>query len=196
MEEAKMKAEVSYLRAQINPHFLFNTLNSIYSLSIKKSDYTSEAIVKLSNMMRYVMSDANRDFVSLEDELNYIGSYIDLQKLRLNSKVKIDTKISEESYGLRIAPLILIPFIENIFKHGVNTEEDCFLKIWIDVNMRELSLFIENKKVNAQKPCLDRSGLGIENSRQRLQLLYPEHHKLEIDETSEKYSVTLKIVLK
>lgn len=196
LEEEKMKAEVSYLRAQINPHFLFNTLNSIYSLAVKKSDYTSEAIVKLSNMMRYVISETNHDYVSLEEELNYINSYIDLQKLRLTSKITIDTNISSHSYGLRIAPLLLIPFIENAFKHGVNTEEHGYIKINIDVNMRELHLYSENKKVQIQKHISEGSGLGIENSKQRLQLLYPQNHLLAISDSEEKFCVDLKITLK
>ena len=195
-EDEILKAEISYLKAQINPHFLFNTLNSIYSLSVKKSEHTSDAIVKLSNMMRYVITEANHDFVSLENELKYINSYIELQKLRLTSNVKTETEIVGDPSGLRIAPLLLIPFIENAFKHGVNTEEPCYIKIFISTKRNELHFYTENKKVKSKRSPGYDSGLGVDNSKQRLQLLYPRLHVLELNDSSETFSVDLKIILK
>jgi sensor histidine kinase YesM len=194
-EEEKMKAEVSYLKAQINPHFLFNTLNSIYSLSIKKSDETSNAIIKLSNIMRYVVSDATHEFVSVEKEIDYIKSYIELQKLRLTSSIIVQVEINIENPGKRIAPMLLIPFIENAFKHGVNTEENCFISIRIELDTNELHLIVENKKVAIQKQIEEYSGLGIQNSKNRLNLIYPSKHTLNITNGTNTYTVDLKINL-
>ena len=119
-EKEKVNAELSYLKAQINPHFLFNTLNSIYSLAIEKSDYTATAVVKLSSMMRYVITDASHKFVPLEKEINYISNYIELQKLRIDSSIKLMYTVTGDISDKKIAPLVLISFIENAFKYGVN----------------------------------------------------------------------------
>ncbi|HOZ51868.1 MAG TPA: histidine kinase, partial [Chitinophagaceae bacterium] len=123
LNKEKINAELSYLKAQINPHFLFNTLNSIYSLAIVKSDYAASSIVRLSGMMRYVLSETNEKFVSLEKEMNYIDSYIDLQKMRLGETALVNYSFNGDISNKMIAPLLLIPFIENAFKHGVNPEE-------------------------------------------------------------------------
>ncbi len=194
-EREKMNAELSYLKAQINPHFLFNTLNSIYSLAIMKSDETPTAVVKLSGMMRYVLSEATTDFVSLEKEIVYIKNYIDLQKIRFGESISLDFSINGTTNGKQIAPLILISFIENAFKHGINAEEDSVIKIKIDITAEELFLNVFNKKVAVHISEENKSGLGVENTRNRLELLYPKRHKLSIYDTEEKYLVELSIVL-
>ena len=119
-EKEKVTAELSLLKAQINPHFLFNTLNSIYSLAIDNSDYTATAIVKLSGMMRYIISEAGHDYVSLDKELAYISDYIELQQVRFDNTFKLSYSVKGGAAGKKIAPLILLPFVENAFKHGVN----------------------------------------------------------------------------
>ena len=140
-EEDKLNTELSYLKAQINPHFLFNTLNSIYSLAItENADQTSSAIVKLSGMMRYVISEANKDFVSLEKEVNYVKDYIEMQKLRLGNTVKIDPSVSGHYFIKKIAPLMLISFIENAFKHGVNAEAHSVILIELNIIDNDLTL--------------------------------------------------------
>lgn len=111
-EEEKLKAEVSYLKAQINPHFLFNTLNSLYALTIEKSDYAPDAVIKLSNMMRYVVTESTNDFVSLEREISYISDFIDMQRLRISDENKLEYIIKGDTKGRKIAPLVIIPFIE------------------------------------------------------------------------------------
>lgn len=194
-EQEKLNAELSYLKAQINPHFLFNTLNSIYSLSIQKSDHTPSAIVKLSSMMRYVVSESSRDFVSLEKELNYIRNYIELQQLRFGDAIQLLFFVDGSSGAKRIAPLILIPFVENAFKHGINAEEISKIKVSIEVDNHELRLEVYNKKVVVRKDE-EKSGLGIENTRNRLQLLYPDRHILSITDAKEDFSVLLTIRLK
>lgn len=181
IETEKANAELSYLKAQINPHFLFNTLNSIYSLAILKNEKTADAIVKLSEMMRYVLNDANTNFVLLEKELNYIANYIDLQKMRLASNVKLTYQCEGVAGDKKIAPLILIPFIENAFKHGVNTEENSDIDIQIKITDTLVHLFVKNNCVSINNNTLNKSGLGIENTKQRLQLLYPNYHTLNIN---------------
>lgn len=193
-EREKMNAELSYLKAQINPHFLFNTLNSIYSLAIMKSDETATAVVKLSGMMRYVLSEATTDFVSLEKEIVYIKNYIDLQKIRFGESISLEFSINGTTNGKQIAPLILISFIENAFKHGINAEEDSVIKIKIDITVEELFLNVFNKKVAVHISEENKSGLGVENTRNRLELLYPKRHKLSIYDTEEQYLVELSIM--
>lgn len=190
-ENEKTNAELSYLKAQINPHFLFNTLNSIYSLAILKSEKTADAIVKLSDMMRYVLNDSNANFTELEKELSYITNYIDLQRMRLNPNVTLNYVCEGTVYDKKIAPLVLIPFIENAFKHGVNSEEDSDIDIKINITDKDLKLIVKNKCVTTNNNTLNKSGLGIENTKQRLNLLYPENHSLEISELNNYYLVNL-----
>lgn len=191
IETEKTNAELSYLKAQINPHFLFNTLNSIYSLAILKSDKTADALVKLSDMMRYVLNDGNSKFVPLEKELNYISSYIELQKMRLSSNVRLSYACEGIADTKKIAPLILIPFIENAFKHGVNSEEESDIEIKIIISDVQLQMFVKNRCVTTNNNTLNRSGLGIENTRLRLQLLYPDNHALKIHQTDNYFIVNL-----
>ena len=195
LEIDKSKAEVSLLKAQINPHFLFNTLNSIYALSIKKSDSTPDAIIQLSNMMRYVTSEANQESVSLDQELRYINNYINLQKLRLTSKVKIEANLPKNNLQLQIAPLLLIPFIENAFKYGINTEDECKIAIDITVVENKVHLLVENKKVKTYANQDEKLGLGIANTTKRLQLLYSNKHNLEITDKANIFIVDLKLIL-
>lgn len=193
-EQEKLNAELSYLKAQINPHFLFNTLNSIYSLTIQKSDVAPDAIVKLSSMMRYVVSESNRDFVPLDKELGYIRNYVELQQLRFGEAVQLLFFVHGNAGSSKIAPLILIPFVENAFKHGINAEDSSCIKISIDIDGNELRLEVFNNKVFVRREE-ERSGLGIENTRGRLQLLYPDRHSLVITDTGESFSVLLTIRL-
>jgi Na+-transporting methylmalonyl-CoA/oxaloacetate decarboxylase gamma subunit len=190
VKQEKSDAELSYLKAQINPHFLFNTLNSIYSLAIEKSDATASAIVKLSGMMRYVISETHMDYVSLQKEINYISDYIELQKLRISDSVNLTYTLTGNPVGKQIAPLLLIPFIENAFKFGVNPEKDSRIIIHLDIQETFLLLFVENNKVNT---VTEKTGLGIPNTQSRLQLLYPGTHELNIDDKSDNFAVTLKI---
>lgn len=189
-QKEKLDAELSYLKAQINPHFLFNTLNSIYSLAIVKSDLTASAIVKLSGMMRYVLSEAHLEKVSLQQETEYISDYIELQKLRLTESVQLHFILTGYSVGKQIAPLLLIPFIENAFKFGVNPEKKSEISIHIDSEESHLFMFVKNDKVN---DSADRNGLGIANTKNRLELLYPGKHELEITNTEKQFTVSLKI---
>lgn len=192
-EKEKLDTELSYLKAQINPHFLFNTLNSIYSLAIQKSDSTPEAVQKLSAMMRYVLTEAENDTVPLKKELDYIRNYIDLQKFRFGDEVKLNYSIWGNEDGKRIAPLILISFIENAFKYGLNAAEDTNIKIVINMYDSRLEMLVANNKVTTQVSAESRNGIGISNTRNRLGLLYPSAHELKITEDEHQFSVNLSI---
>ncbi len=195
VKKEKLQAELSYLKAQINPHFLFNTLNSIYSLALLKSNKTPEAIVKLSSMMRYVMHEATEKYVSLESELNYIQSYIDLQKIRLDETASVVYETEIEIGGKKIAPLILIPFIENAFKHGVNPEVNSSIIITLKTKDDTLTLYVYNLKVPHSQYSETKSGYGLANAKQQLNLLYPDKHSLYLQNEADHFSVSLTLDL-
>ncbi|MBP6531877.1 MAG: sensor histidine kinase [Bacteroidia bacterium] len=194
-EKEKLNAELSYLKAQINPHFLFNTLNSIYSLAIEKSDYTPTAVVKLSGMMRYVLTESSTEFVSLEKEINYIRDFVDLQKIRLGDTAEVHFEISGEYFGNRIAPLILIAFIENAFKHGVNPDEKSNIVIDLKISNHKLFLLVKNKKVNLISNSEHSNLVGLENTINRIKLIYSSKYKLKFNDLADEYIVELTLEL-
>jgi len=194
-ESEKLSAQIISLKSQINPHFLFNTLNNIYATAIDTSPKTADMVDKLSEMMRYTMKDTQQDFVLLEDEINYISNFIELQKLRLDRSVKLEYHILENIPVLHIAPMLLIPFVENAFKHGVNSEQKSHINIEISMDRTEFQLSVVNNKVVVQRDIAERSGLGIENTRHRLNLIYPSKHLLVINDTDKEFSVSLYINL-
>jgi two-component system LytT family sensor kinase len=188
-ESEKVNAELSFLKAQINPHFLFNTLNNIYSLSVINSEHTSESIMKLSNLMRYVADDVMQNFVPLRDEINSINDYVDLQKLRLGSKTLVDYQVTGTVANQTVPPLILMSFIENMFKYGISKKEISTIKIKIKAEKDRIEFCCENQIFNRQ--ITDRSGIGIANTKQRLQHLYGEKHNLTIREENGLFKVDL-----
>jgi LytS/YehU family sensor histidine kinase len=195
IEVEKVNAELAYLKAQINPHFLFNTLNSIYSLALTNNNKTAESIVKLADMMRYVLNESNFEEVLVVKEKEYIFNFIELQILRLSPSVKLSCSWEGSADHLKISPLIIIPFIENAFKHGVNSEEDSEISMHVSIIDTELKLQIKNKIVTESNATLDKSGIGIATTKRRLELLYPEKHTLSCVEKNGWYCVDLKIRL-
>ncbi|MVM31773.1 sensor histidine kinase [Spirosoma sp. HMF4905] len=194
VENDQLKAELQQLKAQIHPHFLFNTLNSIYSLAIRNDERTADTIVKLSEFMRYIIRDAHRDKVPLSTEVNYIANYIDLQKARLRDAVQIDYQLEGDQNRLQIAPLLLFSFIENAFKYGVSPEEDSLIIIHLSIQDERLRLYVANNKVDVNQ--LEKSTtVGLKNARERLRLLYPNAHELVIEDTPMHYRVTLTLTL-
>jgi LytS/YehU family sensor histidine kinase len=183
----KAVTELSLLKAQINPHFLFNTLNNIYSLSVKKSDDTPQAVMMLADMMRYVLSDAQSDHVPLDKDLEYLSEYIKLQKLRLTQKVTIDYSVTGTTDRLEIAPLILSPFVENAFKYGISTHEASTISIDIRIDGSTLSARVVNKVLPQLHQVQKATGTGLANVRRRLELLYPGRHTLVIDPDEQGY---------
>lgn len=194
-EKEKLSAQIASLKSQINPHFLFNTLNNIYATALDGSPKAADMVDKLSEMMRYTMKDTQQDFVLLEDEINYINNFIALQRLRLDSSVKLEYTAMKDIRPLQIAPMLLIPFIENAFKHGVNAEQDSRISIELTMNKTELQLLVVNNKVSVQKDIGEKSGLGITNTWHRLHLIYPSRHLLVISDTDEEFFVSLHINL-
>lgn len=193
-EADKVGAELFFLKAQVNPHFLFNTLNNIYALSVTNNPATSDAIMKLSQIMRYVTDEVTEDFVPLESEVECITNYIELQKLRSNKKTSIDFIVTGSVEGKRIAPLVLMTFIENVFKHGLSNHEASSIIIKLDLTDQYIKFYCRNK-LFADTAKLERTGIGIANTRQRLQYLYPSKHTLTIAETAEDFTVELTLDL-
>lgn len=193
LENEKLIAELSFLKSQINPHFLFNSLNNIYSLSYHKSDKAPEAILKLSGIMRYMLQESDDDKVQLKDEIAYLENYISLQQLRFKEPLAIDYKVNTESLELRIMPLLLISFLENAFKHGVVTNKDHPVRILIVVENNRLHFKVSNFKNKSYKD--QASGIGLENLKRRLELGYPNRYTLMIDDKELFYSSELFIYL-
>lgn len=193
-ETHRTTTELIYLRKQTNPHFLFNSLNSIYSLAHKKSDLVPDAIVTLSELMRYMLYETDNKTVALEKEINYIQNYIELQKLRLNNIENITINVHGEPKNKYIEPLLLISFVENAFKYGTDYKGAAHVKIKIVIEENSLDFWVENKVENYKKD-LENSGIGLTNIKSRLSLLYPEAHELKITETKKFYNVHLNLKL-
>ena len=193
-EQQRLETELAHLKAQIQPHFLFNTLNSIYALAIRKDNKTADTVVQLAEFLRYVIRDTHHHQVALEKELAYIRNYIDLQRSRLRDSITIEFEWDGEPDGLQIAPLILFSFIENAFKHGVSPEEESEIRIKISILEKHLKLSVYNKKVKVSHAEPD-AGIGVRNARKRLKLLYPDKHNLNIVDTDTDYSVELIIAI-
>lgn len=196
VENEKLTAELNFLKAQINPHFLFNTLNNLYYLAYSKSENTTEVIAKLSLMMRYMIYDSNHSKVLLSKEIEYMQSYISLERLRLNDKIPIKFDICGNTEDIWISPLIFITFLENAFKHGVtNTNANAWINISIQIKDKVCVYTVENSKIGGKKEANEKSGIGLQNVKRRLELTYPEQYDLEISETDEKYLVKLNLTL-
>jgi two-component system, LytTR family, sensor histidine kinase AlgZ len=197
VENEKLHAELNFLKAQINPHFLFNTLNNLYYLAYSKSPNTTEVISKLSQMMRYMIYDSNHPKVLLSKEIEYMENYISLEKLRLNNNIPIEMLIHGNVDAFTISPLIFITFLENAFKHGVNNNNPhSWVKVCIKVNSEECKYVVENSKIPKSKDTKEeKSGIGLRNVKRRLELSYPLKHLLTIEDLQDKYRVELKLNL-
>jgi sensor histidine kinase YesM len=192
--EGKTAAELAFLKAQIQPHFLYNTLNTIYALVIEGSPHTAGAITRLSGMMRYVTDEASMDYVPLGNELTYLESYITLQELRFGTTVGISSIVNGDPDGYRIPPMLLIPFIENAFKHGINPEEASGIVVRINISNDILRMNVRNRLVHA-RPERDSTGKGLSNTKARLALLYPGRYELNTSVDEGVYAVSLSLTL-
>ncbi|WP_226543329.1 sensor histidine kinase [Neotamlana laminarinivorans] len=194
IESQRVNSELSFLKAQLNPHFLFNSLNSIYSLANKQSKDTTNAIVILSDLMRYMIYEANKESVPLEREVDYIKNYISLQLLRLkdSSNVKVNIR---GNLKYNIVPLILISFIENAFKYGTDFKGRTNVTIKLDIEDEVLKLYVYNTVSHLQQKS-ENSGIGLVNIKNRLNLLYPNQHTIDIKNDNHSYEVNLTLKLK
>lgn len=192
----KTEAELAMLRSQINPHFLFNTLNNIYTLSLKKSDQTPEMVLKLSEMLDYLLYECNSPKVPLKKEVKLIENYLYLQQVRYGNRLKIEFKKDNHLADLQIAPMLLLPFIENSFKHGVGKQRN---NAWIKINVKKKSnnLIFSVQNSQTEGKSMDKlnisGGIGLTNVRKRLGLIYPNNYILNINNHPKIYDVELKL---
>ncbi len=190
IEKENIKSELSTLKAQINPHFLFNSLNVIYSQAIKGSNKTPEAIIQLSDILRYVIYNTTNEKVSLKTEIKLIEDYIELQKFRIDETSRIKFEHDVKNENCYIAPMLLLPLVENSFKHGIKGDlVQSFLNIRLETTNSSILFEIENNKGDYEKE--GQSGIGISNIRQRLNLLYPDKHEFIIEEIAALFKVKM-----
>lgn len=190
----KLETELKFLRAQTNPHFLFNTLNNIYGLARKKSDQTAAVVMKLSGILRFMLYESGKDFITISEETRIISDYLELEKIRYNERLSVcfDSKIDQPSQP--VSPLLLLPFIENAFKHGVsNTRFNSFVKIELELNNGQLDFIVENTKgdVAVGKEV---GQIGLSNARRQLELMYSEY-RLDVQDMETTFKIRLLINL-
>ena len=198
LETQTMQSELRFLKSQINPHFLFNTLNNLYALTLKKSDKAPEIVIKLSEMMRYMLYECNEKKVYLKKEVNYVRNYLDLERLRQGKNVDIHFTVNGEVTNQKIAPLMFIPFLENSFKHGLSNQlSRGFVNIVLNVENRNIHLFIENSKPETLplRNHKKSGGIGLVNVRRRLNILYPNQHQLVVKDNPKTYTIDLNLEL-
>lgn len=197
LEQEKISSELSFLKAQINPHFFFNTLNNIYSLTMFNVELAQKALHTLSRMMRYVLYETQTDQTVLSKELAFVQDYIDLMRLRLTEKVQVVFEQPGSLADVPIAPMLLLPFIENAFKYGVSTDEPSQIYIGVKQNPRHLEVEVRNTLFTQKRVSLDASnGIGLVNTRRRLDLLYPQAYTLQITERSPDNEFVVYLTLK
>lgn len=197
-EQIHLKTELEFLSSQISPHFMFNLLNTLVSMARKKSELLETSLIRLSQLMRYMLYDNNAPQISLASEVDYLKNYINLQLLRFGDDVKINLYISGNFERYTIAPMLLIPFVENAFKHGIGMLQDPIIDIMMSIpdDKSVLNLMVMNGiAASGISPQEASSGIGLANVRRRLALLYPNHHSLKITETLDTYKVNLQIEL-
>ena len=192
----RISSELIYLKQQVNPHFLFNTLNNIYSLSIKNPEIMPSAILKISSILRYTLNKSDNSLASLRDEIEIMNAYIDFQKMRFKNNLPLIYKVSGSIDDYKIEPFILLPLIENAFKYGMVNIKDSFINIEITIKSEKLKFLISNKKSFTHESKLEHSGIGLNNIKRRLDLIYPDCHKLLIEDNDNIFSVCLELPLK
>ena len=195
LEKQKLQAELDALKGQLNAHFLFNTLNNLYGLAKKKSEHAPAGILMLSDMLHFVLYECTQPTYPLQKELDFINIYIELEKLRYGERLKIEMEEDLKYSDIRIAPLLLFPFVENSFKHGVSKKKD---KVWIRIRVasspHELKFEVENNRyLEPARDLRETGGLGLENVQKRLEILYPRQHSLHLKSDDSTFSVCLNI---
>ncbi len=196
LTQLNLETEIKYLRAQIQPHFFFNTLNNLYALTLEKSDKAPEVVLKLSELMQYVLYEAKDDIISLVKELKYMESYLELERLRYGNRLKYNLEITGDIDNVYLPPLILLPFIENCFKHGVSADDsNIVINMSFNTSGNKLIFTIDNPvpKTTDKRFRQENEGIGIINVKKRLQLNYGKEYSLKISTTEDKYSVYLSI---
>jgi two-component system LytT family sensor kinase len=192
LEQEKFNAELGLLKAQINPHFFFNTLNSLYALSLKGSTQASNVVLRLSDLMHYMLHEASAPLVLLQDEIKHLENYIGIEQLRFADRLDLSFQYSGNTHGKMIAPLLLLPFVENAFKHSLAETDG-----WITINLKVAGSKLFFKVENSYQPPVTpgNSGLGLKNVTRRLELTYPGHHELLINQNDNVFEADLKLDL-
>ncbi|MBV7533805.1 sensor histidine kinase [Chitinophaga sp. sic0106] len=197
LEKDRLDMELNFLKSQLNPHFLFNTLNNIYMLSLKGAEQASDLILHLSEMMRYTLYDSDTPMVELQDDVAFLKNYTELERVRYGAKAIIIFEYNEEEVGEQlISPLLMFPFVENAFKYShVGNDGKCHVAIRISASGSFLTMSVRNSKNSVNNVPKEVGGIGQANSRKRLELLYPGKHQLDIQDEEDTYSVTLSLNL-
>lgn len=198
LEKLNTETELKFLKNQINPHFLFNSLNNLYALTLKKSDLAPEIVLKLSNLLRYLLYESTTEKVPLRKEIDYLNDYIELERLRVGNRAEIEFNYTGDIDDKTIEPFLFISFVENSFKHGLsNNISEGWVKLNLTVTDNKLSFVISNSVpvVNDITKAVHKGGIGLDNTRKRLNLLYPEKHSLSIFEDEKIYQVELNLIL-
>lgn len=193
LTQEKLQAELKFLKTQIHPHFLFNTLNNLYALTLKKSDVAPEMVLKLSELINYMLYECVGDEVPLDKEIKFIRNYVDIEKMRYGDSLDVDIRIGGNTADRKIAPLIILPFVENCFKHGASENlQQSWVKVSVDAHADHILIKVENSKgENGHSPKEGIEGIGIQNAKRRLDLLYPNRHELKIMNGQETFLVIL-----
>src|SRR6267154_597032 len=187
----KRLAELSFLKAQMHPHFLFNTLNTLYSEAIKTGSRSEQIVLRLSNLMRFILEECNKPMITLDKEIRVIEDYVELEKIRHGSRLEVDFKCHVDDPHMLISPLLLLPFVENSFKHTLSSQRGIIpIKISVGTESKSVHLRVENPRTNHAHPVAPDHGLGIKNVRKQLELLFDKNFKLDISE-GDKYIVNL-----
>jgi len=196
MEKAKLNAELVFLKNQISPHFFFNTLNNIHSLIGRNNEDSKDAVVKLSKLMRYVLNESGQDNRLLSDEIEFMNNYIDLMKLRIGAKTRLNVNFPTECKDVIIPHLLLVSLIENAFKYGISVQEESYVNVHLECGENNVLFICENGLPASNNGTIFASpGIGLKNLKKRLTLLYPGRHELVINRTKDKFEVNLFIQL-
>ena len=191
----KIETELKLLKSQIHPHFLFNTLNNIYALALQKSDQAPDAIIKLSELLDYLIYHGKSEKVPLQREVELIEQYLELEKLRYGNRLHVSFDKRGNPDRVKIAPVLLLPFVENAFKHGISQSRDkVWLKIQLEISDRSVNFHIENSKPAVPAAIEKSGGIGLENLKRRLDILYKDRYSLEMFDNDDAYSVKLKLI--
>ena len=195
--EDKLEAELKFLKSQIHPHFLFNTLNNLYALTLKQSKDAPEVVLKLSDLLNYMLYECNAERVPLSKEISLVKDYIELEKIRYGERLSVSFNVNNENGDENLAPLLILPFVENAFKHGASEElEASWISIDMSLKQKSLTLKVENSKSNlveTEDRFEYKQGIGLNNVKRRLEILYPDSHDLKIHESADSFLVVLKL---
>lgn len=193
LTKEKLEAELKFLKTQIHPHFLFNTLNNLYALTLKKSEKAPEMVLKLSELINYMLYECVADEVPLNKEVKFIQNYISIEKMRYGDKLEVDVRVQGDTASSRLAPMIILPFVENCFKHGASEElQQGWVTVQIEASPETILIKVENSKAHTENNH-NGTGIGVQNVKRRLSLLYPNRHELKILDGKETFLVILTI---